>query len=351
MDLTEATGLRCAGCGAPLQDGDRFCEQCGTRVGDGGGVVGGSDADGSGPIAPGREATVPGGCWSCSAGAEAIGEDGYCSICGMRERPPESRDELDLQIAAAVTDQGRVHRRNEDAFSLHVTDGHRVAVVVCDGISTASAANAAARTAADVAGALLAQALSDPGGDAAEATVEAVAAAREAVEHVPWTTRIDRAQPSCTLVCAICRAPEIIVGWVGDSRAYWIQGGDASQLTVDESWAEQQIGEGLLSPEQALRDPRSHAITNWVGGDAPARPLRLTTLRPDGAGRLILCTDGLWNYAPTTAELAALLDAVPPGTAPVAVARTLTDAALAKGGHDNITVAVVDFDPLQGGAR
>jgi PPM family protein phosphatase len=364
MDLTEATELRCAGCGASLQDGDRFCEQCGTRVGEGGGSTGGSPGEGSDPVAiePGLDAgglrgapdtdrTVPVGCWSCGAGAEMIGEDGYCSICGMRERPPESRDELDLQIAAAVTDQGRRHHRNEDAFSLQVADGHRVVVVVCDGISTASAGNAAARTAAHTAGAILAQTLADPERDAGEATVEAVAAAREAVEQVPWTTRIDRAEPSCTLVCAVCAGREIVVGWVGDSRAYWIQGTGASQLTVDESWAEQQIDEGLLSPEQALRDPRSHAITNWVGGDAPARPPRLTTLRPDGAGRLILCTDGLWNYAPTTAELTALLDVLPADAAPVTVARTLTDAALAKGGHDNITVAVVDFDPSQGGSR
>jgi serine/threonine protein phosphatase PrpC len=62
-------------------------------------------------------------------------------------------------------------------------------------------------------------------------------------------------------------------------------------------------------------------------------------------GRLVLCSDGLWNYTPQAAEIAALLDALPPETAPIAAARSLADAALAAGGHDNITVAVLDVEP------
>ena len=68
-------------------------------------------------------------------------------------------------------------------------------------------------------------------------------------------------------------------------------------------------------------------------------------LRPDRPGRLLLCTDGLWNYAPSAAELGRLLEALPAGAAPAAVARSLTDTANSRGGHDNITVAVVEIDP------
>ena len=59
----------------------------------------------------------------------------------------------------------------------------------------------------------------------------------------------------------------------------------------------------------------------------------------------MLCTDGLWNYAPSAGELGGLIDALPDGAAPAAVARALADTALDRGGHDNITVAVVDIDP------
>ena len=286
-----------------------------------------------------------GGCQICGAVAAAIDADGYCSICGARERSPNNRIELDLAVAAAVSDRGRVHRRNEDAFHVELIDNGGVAVVVCDGISSASAGNVAARGAAEAATTVLAEALRDTTRDGSAATVQAIEAAQGAVEQVPWTTRTDRVDPSCTLVSALCRDGEIVVGWVGDSRAYWIDLAGARQLTVDDSWAAEQVREGVLSPKQAARSPFLHSITNWVGPDAPERPPRLATLRPDHSGRLLLCTDGLWNYLATPTEISELIDVLPTGASPAAVARALTDIALTRGGKDNITVAVVDIDP------
>lgn len=290
-------GLSCPSCGAPFQAGDQFCERCGTRLDE----------------LPGAEI--------------------------------DTRSELDLTIAATVSDQGRVHRRNEDSFYLEVSGERDVAVVVCDGISSASAGNVAARDAARAAGTVLAQALADPARDAETTILEAIQAAGEAVVLVEWTTRTRRVDPSCTLVCALCRGSDIRVGWVGDSRAYWLDGVEARQLTVDDSFAEEAVAEGVLTPEQAAKSPFLHSITHWVGPASPERPPRVLALRPDRPGRLVLCTDGLWNYAPGADELAGLVEALPAGAAPVAVAQALADTANERGGHDNITVAVVDIDP------
>ena len=322
--MSNETQLACVACSAPLDQGDRFCEQCGARL---------------------SEEEPPGiGCHACGAAAEAIDADGYCEVCGVRARVA-TRVELDLTIAAAISDQGLMHRRNEDAFRLDVVPERGVAVVVCDGISSASASDVAAGSAAKAAGEVLAAAIAEPSLDSRQAILDAVSAARDAVGQVMWTTRADRALPSCTLVSALYSGGEIFVGWIGDSRAYWIGIDGSQQLTVDDSWAEEQVEAGLLTREQAAQDPRFHAITNWVGVDAPDRPPRIVTFRPRYRGRLIVCTDGLWNYAPTAAELSALIDALPAEAAPAAIARSLTDTALARGGHDNITVAVVDIDP------
>jgi serine/threonine protein phosphatase PrpC len=59
----------------------------------------------------------------------------------------------------------------------------------------------------------------------------------------------------------------------------------------------------------------------------------------------VLCSDGLWNYAPTIDRVAALVRAHPPSTPPIDVARALTRVALAAGGRDNITVVVADVVP------
>ena len=121
--MNAETGLSCPSCGAPQHAGDRFCEQCGARL----------DEE--------QEERV--GCRACGAPADAIGEDGYCSVCGVRERPGDTRIELDLVFAAAVSDQGRVHRRNEDSFHLEASGDRNVAIVVCDGISSATRSSSA----------------------------------------------------------------------------------------------------------------------------------------------------------------------------------------------------------------
>ena len=319
-----ATGARCPACGGALQQGDRFCEQCGARLIE--------------------NELLSGECHACGADAAAVDGDGSCTACGARA-PREGRIELDCTIAAAVSDRGRVRRRNEDSFFVEVIGERAIAVVVCDGISSASAGNVAARSAANTAGTVLKEAMTDPTQDGNLATVAAIEAARGAVEQVPWTTRTRRVDPSCTIVSALCREKEIVVGWVGDSRAYWVDSEGTRQLTVDDSLAAEGVARGALTPEQAARSPFLHSITHWVGPTSPERPPRHAELQPDRPGRLILCTDGLWNYMATTAELRELVEALPARASPAEVARSLADVALARGGHDNITVAVVDIDP------
>ncbi|HXS44621.1 MAG TPA: protein phosphatase 2C domain-containing protein [Solirubrobacteraceae bacterium] len=324
MDVTGELALRCPACAAPLHAEDRFCEACGAEVG-----------------APAPAAAA--GCRACGAPRDAIGDDGYCTVCGVRERAPGQRAEADLGIAAAVSEQGRSHRRNEDAFHLERVGERDVVAVVCDGISTAASGDVAARAAAAAAGAILAEALRD-GGDLAAATAAAVHAAGRAVQEVPWvTSRAALALPSCTLVSAACRGGEIVVGWIGDSRAYWLAPDDARQLTIDDSWAAEQVAEGRLSLEEAEADHRAHSITRWVGADAPPDAPHVTNLRPATGGRLVLCTDGLWNAASAPADLADLLDGAP--DAPAAVAHRFADAAMELAGRDDVTVAVVDVDP------
>ncbi len=326
--MSGATELRCAACQASLAPGDRFCETCGARLPE--------------------EARPAGACRVCGA-PDGIDADGYCMVCGARERPAEDRIELDLAVTAAVSDRGRVHRRNEDAFALELVGDRRIAAVVCDGISSSSAGDAAARSAADAASAVLAAALAKPECEPGAAVRESVATAHDAVLSVPWTTRIDRATPSCTFVCALWRDDTVAIASAGDSRAYWIGNDGARQLTVDDSWAETQVAEGTLTREQALADRRAHSVTNWIGPDAPSREPRVELVRPSEPGRLLLCSDGLWNYVPDAVRLWELVGSLPGGASPAAVARALTDVALDRGGRDNITVIVIDVDPRSGG--
>jgi serine/threonine protein phosphatase PrpC len=87
-----------------------------------------------------------------------------------------------------------------------------------------------------------------------------------------------------------------------------------------------------------------------VGSDAPGGPPSFVAARVGAAGRLILCSDGVWNYAASAGALAALVQRLPAEAGPAAVARTLADFALERGGHDNITAAVIDLVPIRAAA-
>jgi serine/threonine protein phosphatase PrpC len=55
----------------------------------------------------------------------------------------------------------------------------------------------------------------------------------------------------------------------------------------------------------------------------------------------VLCSDGLWNYLPEAASMAELISSQPAEADALARARSLVEFALERGGHDNITVAVL----------
>lgn len=327
---TGAVTAACPACGEAAPGDGRYCEACGADM----------------QAAPRPPAAPPAVCPGCGASPEAV--DGYCAHCGMKQPDPHDHVELDLDGLGAVTDRGLQHHRNEDAVAaaLEGTGAERTrVVVVCDGVSSTADSHLAARAASAAACERLRTVAPQDNDEASlrTALVEAVAAAQAAVVPIPAH---GAETPSCTIVASLAvphGADEVLVAtaWLGDSRAYVLAGDAVVQITVDDSWATEQIAAGTPVAE-AFADPRSHSITRWLGADAPDVEPHVD-LRIVGRGeRLLLCSDGLWNYAATPAELATLVVGV--DATPLALARTLTDFALHQGGHDNITVAVVRFD-------
>jgi serine/threonine protein phosphatase PrpC len=278
--------------------------------------------------------------------------DSFCEACGTslhddagagssHGAATPARRRSDAGAGAAVSDVGLTHERNEDAFFVD-TGSTRMIAVVCDGVSSSVAPDVAARVAADAAGGVLRDGVSAR--DAETSMRAAVAAAQRAVQLIPWAPGPDRHAPSCTFVGVVVDGNRLTLASVGDSRAYWVGDDEAALLTQDDSWMEEQITAGFLDGQTAAADPRAHMITNWLGADAPGDPLRVTTFVPSGRGRLVLCTDGLWNYAPSPGEVAGLVTGAGHDTSAVAVAAALVNFALEAGGHDNVTVAVLDVD-------
>jgi serine/threonine protein phosphatase PrpC len=287
-------------------------------------------------------------CRSC--GAEIGPTDRFCEVCGLRQPTEDDRTERDLGPAAAgVTDRGKRHPRNEDAFALRIVDGRAVVAVVCDGVSTSDRPDQAARLACATALATLVEALgadTDPG----TATGTAIGAASKAVIALADPGVVVERAPACTYVSAVATEDTVVVGWLGDSRAAWLAADATSSsawLTTDDSWAQEMVTSGQLGYAEAAADPRAHALTGWLGADAGEQEstARLVTVRPTGPGVLLLCSDGLWNYRSGPDELAGMIMPDAPQD-PLLAAKTLVQFALDSGGQDNITAAVVPFPPL-----
>ncbi|MEO5842137.1 MAG: PP2C family serine/threonine-protein phosphatase [Acidimicrobiales bacterium] len=265
----------------------------------------------------------------------------------MKQPKPGDHREVDLGPVAAVADIGLRHHRNEDAFAIAQIDVSGVTVriiVVCDGVSSTADADLAAQAASDAACKILGTATTTDAATFEKVTADAIAGAQLAASAIPAK---DGVTPSCTIVTAIAaitEAPEVsvTVGWLGDSRAYWMRGRELRQLSLDDSWATEQIAEGMAE-DDAYNDTRAHSITRWLGADATELVPHIDTVHVPRPSSLLLCSDGLWNYAPTTQALADRVAEQGTPSSNLALARALTNFARDAGGHDNITVAIADL--------
>ncbi len=354
--MTQLTA--CPTCQAPVGASEQYCEACGADLGPSP-VVALEPTLEAPP--PGKEspldtaAAAPPGPPACHECGGVVAEDGYCTECGAKAR--SMRDHFTEQPApwvAGVCDRGVRHSRNEDAMALDARSdpGSRAVLVVCDGVSSSTdsdvASLAAARAARDVLTRSSGSGIGTAAARVAAATkgLEAAAdAANDAV--IAHTTPGSESPASCTFVAGVLDESLLVVACVGDSRAYWFpDAGEPRMLTTDDSYAAEQIAAGV-SRADAENGPQAHAITRWLGSDAPDHTPVTTSVDLDGSGWVLLCSDGLWNYASEADTLAALLREkdTAPDPDPLALADALTEWANAQGGVDNITVALARIGP------
>jgi PPM family protein phosphatase len=129
----------------------------------------------------------------------------------------------------------------------------------------------------------------------------------------------------------------LVVGHVGDSRAYLVRDGELTQITDDHSLVEEMVRGGELTREQAEVHPRRSIITRALGIDPEVEvdeyPIEL---RP--GDRILFCSDGLTTMVRPD-EIASILSRE---RDPKRAAQLLVDAANAAGGEDNITAVIVE---------
>lgn len=224
------------------------------------------------------------------------------------------------------TDIGCVREHNED--SLIVTPP---LYAVADGMGGHAAGEVASeiamRTLVDLA----------PTTADTEALAQAVVSANYAVVNAARSK--GRAGMGTTLTAAVLDKERLAIAQVGDSRAYLLHAGSMQQLTRDHSLMADMIEAGELTEEEAKTHPQRSVITRALGSDPDTEP-DLYELNVTAGDRLLLCSDGLSSMV-SDDEICKTLQRT---RDPQRCASTLVNQAIAAGGHDNITVIVVDVE-------
>ncbi len=254
--------------------------------------------------------------------------------------------------AGWATDVGKARRHNEDAALVIITahDGGETLTpfglfVLADGMgghqSGEVASSLAARTVAHhimhhlYLPTLIRQEHSTDQPALNDVLVNAVQAANDMVANqVPGG--------GTTLTCALALGPRAYIAHVGDSRAYVVtEGNGLDQVTHDHSLVGRLVELGQLTRDGAATHPQKNVLYRAIG-QRGALEVEIHVRTISEGERLLLCSDGLWGLV-NDVEITDIVTTAP---SLQAACERLVVAANQAGGHDNITVILIE--PPQG---
>lgn len=237
--------------------------------------------------------------------------------------------------SAALLDPGRVRSNNEDRVA-DVRTARGALWMVCDGMGGHAAGEKAAELAIQAVVDFFARAPELPPSQLLE---QALYEANEAIYKIAQLHPQYR-RMGTTCVIAFYQEGLVYYAHVGDSRLYLYREGYLEQKTLDHSYVQFLITQGLLTAEEAQYHPRRHVILRALGlSSRPEPEVAPHPIQIQPGDILLLCSDGL-NTMLSDEEIAQILAQPLP---PKDKAAHLIESANAAGGHDNISVVLVEF--------
>lgn len=227
------------------------------------------------------------------------------------------------------TDVGRQRQANEDSYLARAP-----LFVVADGMGGAQAGEVASLTAIRAFQGGL------PDGDPQAAIERTIAEAnRNIYDQAHADPSLSGMGTTITVAAVDSESEQVVIGHVGDSRAYRLRDGIIQRLTKDHSLVEEMRRRGQITEEQAEDHPQRSIITRALGPE-PEVQADLAVVPSEPGDLFLLCSDGLTTMIGDERIRDILIGA----TNLDAAARTLVDEANRAGGRDNITVVVFQVE-------
>jgi protein phosphatase len=235
---------------------------------------------------------------------------------------------------AVASDTGRRRLRNEDNYVVEPP-----LFAVADGMGGAQAGEVASR--------LAASALEGGDSDGLQGLERLDALIQEANRRIYDRASTDPSASGMgtTMTVALVEGMTVVIGHVGDSRAYLVRGDRMEQLTEDHSLVNELLKSGKLSEEEAHVHPQRSVITRAVGTD-PDVDVDGFTIEAEEDDVFLICSDGLTDMV----EDEEILELVHTHREDLEKAvKALVSAANRGGGEDNITAVAFRISSAEPG--
>jgi len=142
-----------------------------------------------------------------------------------------------------------------------------------------------------------------------------------------------------TLTVAVSLGRDLLIGHIGDSRAYLMRNKKLHQVTNDHTLAQALVDAGIADPDDIATRAMRHVLTAALGSTAGRVDPQVQRLHLAPNDQVLLCTDGLSEMVNKETITSVLKEA----TSSKKACQSLIDLALAAGGSDNITVALARY--------
>ena len=227
------------------------------------------------------------------------------------------------------TDTGRQRQANEDSMLARAP-----LFVVADGMGGAQAGEVASMTAI--------QAFDEglPDGQPEEALQDSIGLANRTIhDQAHSDSELSGMGTTITAAAVDSQREEVVIGHVGDSRAYRLRDGIIQRLTRDHSLVEEMRRRGQITEEQAEDHPQRSIITRALGPE-PEVEVDVQSVPAEPGDIFMLCSDGLTTMLADERIRVIIEEAASLGAA----TRALVDEANIAGGRDNITVLLFQIE-------
>ena len=236
----------------------------------------------------------------------------------------------------AKTDTGKIRKVNQDSYAAGELPNSVAWAVVCDGMGGAAGGGIASAAAVK----LISEHITSTfrygmnGNSIKNLLLSAINAANVSVYDMSCSNESLSGMGTTVVVAVVCDG-EAHIAHAGDSRAYLISDDGIRQLTKDHSIVQEMLENGELTPDEAKEHPRKNIITRALGVDETIEIDYCEEELKDN-DVILLCTDGLTNYA----ETKDIYDNTKDGRY-YEFADRLVNLANDNGGGDNITVVAI----------